>query len=100
MHEVSAPSVVYVNKVDEVNEELRYSLRSIAKNLPHAEVWVTGYPPPWVRNVRSIDVERPKGWTKYTSSTDNLRAAVEHPELPDDCLLMNDDFFVLRPVTE
>lgn len=100
MREVSAPSVVYVNKHGDTNEELRYSLRSLAKNLPHADVWIAGYTPRWVRDVCSVPVPQTAAVTKYGSSTANLRAAVEHPGLPDDCLLFNDDFFILTPVSE
>lgn len=92
------PDIVYVVKEQEYNEELRYSLRSLA-NLPHRRVWLAGYCPRWTANVGCIRVRKVRGHTKYQSSTANLRAALEHPDVAEELLLFNDDFFILKPVT-
>ena len=42
---------VYIVKEDEKNEDLKYSLRSIAKFYPENKVWIVGYKPSWVKNV-------------------------------------------------
>lgn len=34
--------LVYIVKEDENNEELRYSLRSVAKYLPQNKIWIVG----------------------------------------------------------
>lgn len=88
--------VVYVVKRDTRNDELRYSLRSLAAHLPHGRVWVAGFCPPWTAGARHIDVAQ--DGTKYRNSTANLRAACEHPDVSDPFLFMNDDFFVMAPV--
>ncbi|GAA2946000.1 MULTISPECIES: hypothetical protein [Streptomyces] len=89
------PDIVYVVRPGEHNPQLRYSLRSLA-NLPHRQVWVAGHCPAWVRDVGAIPV--PGQPTKYLSSTANLRAAAEHPDVAEDFLLFNDDFFVMQPI--
>lgn len=37
--------LVYIVKNSEVNEDLRYSLRSVAKFVPHNKIWIVGYKP-------------------------------------------------------
>ncbi|MFF3129757.1 hypothetical protein ACFVRD_48125 [Streptomyces sp. NPDC057908] len=41
------PDIVYVVRPWNQNEQLRYSLRTLA-NLPHRRVWIAGYCPTWV----------------------------------------------------
>lgn len=76
------------------NEELRYALRSL-QNLPHRNVWIIGGMPDWVRGVRFY--EYPRSTTKYETTTQHLRTACLHPEISDPFILMNDDFYVMRP---
>ncbi|WP_225846894.1 hypothetical protein [Streptomyces sp. HPF1205] len=92
---MTPPDIVYPVRPGDDNHELRYSLRSLA-NLPHGRVWIAGHMPPWVRGVGHIPV--PPQPTKYLSSTANLRAAVEHPDIAEEFLYFNDDFFVMQPV--
>lgn len=88
--------VVYTLKEEDDNEELRYSLRSLAANMPHNNVFFAGYMPTWVRNVYHIPVEQDKG-SKYLNSRANIMAACHSPEVTNDFILMNDDFFILQP---
>ncbi len=90
----SPPDLVYVVRPGDVNDELRYSLRSVAENLPHRRVWVVGHMPPWLRDVHHLPTVQSD--TKYRNSTGNVRAACEHPEVSDPFVLMNDDFYVLK----
>lgn len=78
------------------NPELKYALRSIAANLPHDTVWIVGYQPNWLTNVEFIPGNtrpHPKANIYY-----NLLAACEHPDVPDDMIVFNDDFFVTEPI--
>lgn len=84
--------VVYVVGPGDDNEELRYSLRSLA-NLDHDRVWIAGHCPPWVTGVGQIS-------TVQRYSTANLLAAAVHPEVSESFVYMNDDFFVMQPVDE
>lgn len=86
--------VVYINRPGDENEELRYSLRSL-RNVPHGRVWVAGYKPPWVV-AESIPVTGMRD--KQTSALKNLIAALEHPDVSDPFLIMNDDFYAMRPM--
>jgi hypothetical protein len=88
--------LVYVVRPGETNEPLLYSLRSAAQNLPHGRVWIAGYKPTWVENVGHLPTIQAK--SKYENSTANILTAATHPEVSDQFILMNDDFFVLRPV--
>jgi hypothetical protein len=90
--------VVYVVRPGEDNEELRYSLRSLT-NLPHRRVYIAGYVPAWCINVWPVWTNQ-KDKPDQENSNANLRAALQDPELSDDFIFMNDDFYITEPVTE
>jgi len=87
---------VYIIKPGEKGIDLRYSLRSIAKYYPNNKVWIIGYKPAWVTNVEYLPVEQ-KG-TKWANSTLNVIKACECPNISDNFILMNDDFFAISPI--
>lgn len=87
--------IVYINRPGDDNEELRYSLRSLS-NIPHDRVWVFGDGPVWLRNVELVKL--PRKTDKQVSALENLIAACQHPEVSDPFLIMNDDFFIMRPM--
>jgi hypothetical protein len=89
------PDVVYVVRPGEQNEELRYSLRSLS-NLPHGKVWIVGYCPKWVTGVEVIATQVKPGGHQQVKA--NLRAACEHPDISEQFIYFNDDFFVMQPV--
>jgi hypothetical protein len=96
--EMTAPDVVYVVRPGEKNEELRYSIRSVIANLPHRKVWISGYCPKWLTGVGHINPGiKPGG---HVSAKANLRAACEHPEVSEEFVYMNDDFFVMQPMDQ
>lgn len=76
------------------NEELRYSLRSLAANVPHDRVWLFGEGPRWFTGER---VNVAQTGSKQENATRALLAACMHPEVSDPFILMNDDFFALEP---
>lgn len=87
--------IVYMLKVDPENdtEELRYSLRSL-RNIPHGRVFIVGEKPEWVNNITHIPVTQ--NLTKGENVAKNMRAAAESPEISEDFILMNDDFFFMK----
>lgn len=96
--------VVFPIKSTSQNEELRYSLRSL-ENVPHDKVHVVGYKPSWVKNVihHSYDPGRPPGserHTKWWKTWRVMRYFCTLDEISDDFILMNDDFFIMRPIEE
>ncbi len=91
-----APDIVYLCRPGEDNEELRYSLRSLA-NLPHGKVFIAGYCPSWV----SAEVERipvPQMRDKHTHALASLIAALNDERVSDPFLMFNDDFYVMHPM--
>lgn len=87
--------LVYICRPGE-NEELRYSLRSVAENLPHDRVWVFGAGPSWLSDLVEV-ITLPQDDVKYWNAMRNTRAAVRHPDVSESFILMNDDLFVMDP---
>lgn len=85
---------VYVCRSGE-NEELRYSIRSLVKNLPDVKVWIIGDAPSWYTgNLIKTTSHR----DKYVTVRRNLVTLTETEEIGDDFVLMNDDFFIMHPM--
>ena len=83
-----------------LNEELRYTIRSIEKNMPGHKIWFSGYRPKFFSGKLNV-VENPTlEGNKYQKSHSNQMAACKHPGVSDPFLLFNDDFFVMKPVAE
>ena len=93
--------IVYLVKPDKINEELRYSLRTVEKNFPYNRVWFYGGCPKGTKPDHHKYVEQdliigPK-WVKTTTM---LRMACENDDLTEDIWLFNDDFFIMeRPAS-
>jgi len=75
------------------NEELRYSLRSLV-NIEHDRVFVFGGAPAWYTG-NLIGV--PQTGTKQQNAKQNLLTACLHSRVSDPFLLMNDDFYIVKP---
>lgn len=87
---------VYICK-DGENEELRYSIRSVVKNTNDPKIWVVGGKPDWyVGNHISVLQDQ----HKYQNALNNLRAACASEEIPEDFILMNDDFYITNKINE
>jgi hypothetical protein len=89
--------VLYPVRPGESNEELRYSLRSLTANLPHGRVWLIGHRPTWVTGVGFIEGGNAQK-NAHANVYNNLLLACQHPDLPDEFVVFNDDFFVTAPV--
>ena len=88
--------LVYICRKGE-NEELRYSLRSIEKNSPNHKVWVVGYKPDWyVGPFISV----PDTSTKFNNIRLALNEVCKHPDISEDFVFMNDDFFLIEPIND
>ena len=90
------PDVVYLVRSGDSNEELRFSLRSVAANIPHRRVFIAGFKPRWVRGVVHVPVRQ--NTDKWRNQERNLAAAAARDDLADEVVLFNDDFFVTEPV--
>lgn len=87
--------VVYFLKEGVLSEEIRYSLRTL-KNLPHRQVWVYGQKPSWMKNVNHVWVLQTG--TKWQNTSAMIREVTKNPGISEKFIIMNDDFFVLKPV--
>jgi len=77
------------------NEELRYSIRSVVKNTENPQIWLVGGKPSWytgnfVKSDQSKD--------KYENVVNSLNTIVNCDSIPDDFILMNDDFYIIKPI--
>ena len=77
------------------NEELRYSLRSAHAHVGVENVWIVGDPPPWYTGPR---IKGNRFGTKQRNVYDNVRILAEHPDLPAEVAVWNDDMYALEPV--
>jgi hypothetical protein len=88
------PDVLYRVKPGERNDQLRYSLRSLA-NVEHGQVYVVGHCPGWLVNVEYLagSTER----SKWRIVLDHLAIACR--ALPGrELLLVDDDMYFIEPV--
>jgi hypothetical protein len=86
--------LVYICR-DGENEELRYSIRSAVKNLPHDKIWVVGGKPDWYTG-NHISVNQTKD--KYQNAKENLKVITKSEEISESFILMNDDFYIINKV--
>jgi len=89
--------IVYFVKDAPLNEELRYSLRSVCKNMPHARVWIFGGLPRGIYPDVHIKIKQ-TGRTKWDKVRNMFIAACKNKELSEDFVLFNDDFFIMQPI--
>lgn len=92
--------IVYILGTGSVWEdnELRYSLRSVAANVRDVrDVYVVGERPFFLQGVRHIAVPDPYP-EKWRNAYFKIATACSLPELSDEFLLMNDDFFINAPL--
>jgi hypothetical protein len=83
------------------NEELRYSIRSVAANMPHENIVVVGGKPDWYTG-RFIPVDtfidNHRSTNKYVNAKNNIRQIVDDSSISDEFVFMNDDFYVMKPI--
>jgi len=88
--------VVYVVGPDREDQQLRYSLRSLAAHVDHDQVWIAGHCPDWVTNVWHIDVEQNRG--PRLNTLRNVMAAIRCDQVSDPFQLWCDDFYAMQPI--
>ena len=89
--------IVYTLKPSLTNEELIYSLRSLC-NIPHERVYFIGGCPVNLNKKYITHIPTEVQSTKYKTTTYNLSVAADLPELSEDFIWMNDDFFILHEI--
>lgn len=86
--------IVYICR-DGDNEELRYSIRSVVKNLKHDNIWVVGGKPDWYIGNHIPVYQNSR---KYDNARKNLKVVSLSDEISENFILMNDDFFIMKPM--
>lgn len=86
--------IVYICRKGD-NEELRYSIRSIVKNLPESRIWLVGYKPDWYVGgfIEAEDIG-----SKFTNIFNAMKVAANDKRISNNFIFMNDDFFLLKPI--
>lgn len=97
--EVMKHDIVYVLKEDIAPDELRYSLRSVCKNFPYRKVIFIGGCPEGIMPDVWIQHEQ-KGVEVWEKSTSSVELACKTKEISDNFWLFNDDFFIMKPISE
>lgn len=81
-------------------EELKYCLRSL-ENLPHRNLYIIGEKENWFSE--KVNYRRVPGVThlyKYENTMQNIVYGTKIPEVSENFILMNDDFFILKKITK
>lgn len=86
---------VYLVRPGYNGEELKYSLRSIAKWYPNNKVWIVGYKPSWCVNVNYIPIKEKN--EKWKNLVNDLIEVCNNQEVSENFIYMNDDFFAITP---
>lgn len=80
------------------DNELRFALRSIEKNLTgYRNVIIVGHCPPWIQNVVHIKKDDRAGKKQFSIFQKTLEA-FNHSETSDSILFWNDDHFLMNPI--
>lgn len=97
--EMGKYDIVYCLKETPRNEELRYSLRSVEENLKYRNVVFYGGCPVDLEPDRSVRIAQTEP-TKWERVRNLLMNICNDEELTDDFWLFNDDFYILKPMSE
>lgn len=89
--------IVYLVKNSRTNEELIYSLRTIM-NIPHDKVFIVGGCPEDVNKDKIIYIPILQTGNKFQNTAKSLEIVCKDPRLSEEFILMNDDFFILKPI--
>ena len=79
------------------NQELKYSLRSVEKNVKEFDVTVVGIIPDWVKagSLQYIPIPEPSGNRLFRVAA---KIAAALPYMPDNFIHMADDFVLMEPI--
>ena len=89
--------IVYILKQDVPADELRYSLRSVEKNLVHRKVWFYCGKPKGIEPDEYVEHQQ-TGGRKWEKARSSLIEACRNDNITKQFWLFNDDFFILQPM--
>lgn len=90
--------IVYFVKECQNNEELRYSIRSVVENFPFKSIWFYGGCPMTLEadNMVRLEQRAPRKWENVRNM---MLEACKNDGITEAFWLFNDDFFILKPMT-
>lgn len=91
--------IVYILANNLNDSELIYSVRSVIRNFPYNKIWFAGGTPEHIY----ADIQMPWtqiGDTKWKKINNTIKLICNQEDLTEKFWLFNDDFFVMRPITE
>lgn len=89
--------IVYPIKRTKENKELIYSLRSL-QYIQHNKVFIIGDLPDFpIVNINYIPSNTLD--SRYETTTNHIKVACQCKDISDDFILMNDDFYFIKPTT-
>ena len=91
--------IVYFVKDEPENEELVYSLRSVEKNWPYRSVWFCGGCPTNLRPDQQMKIKQ-EGTSKWNKVRNMIEKVCLNDDITEDFWLFNDDFFIMKPMSE
>jgi hypothetical protein len=91
--------LLYTLKNNDYNPEFQYSLRSAVKNLSFDKLFIVGGCPSILDKSKIVYIKTPTFPLKYETTSNNLFVACSDPRLSDNFILMNDDFFLLKRIS-
>ena len=89
--------IVYLVKESKTNEELVYSLRTLV-NIPHDKVFLVGGCPAEINKDKITHISTLQTHNKYKNTTTSLELACYDARVSNEFILMNDDFFIIKPI--
>lgn len=87
--------IVYFVKNGVINEELRYSLRSVEANWLYFRVWFCGGCPDSIKPDKMMRLNQ-QGLNKWEKVRNSIIKVCENNEITENFWLFNDDFFVMK----
>ena len=90
--------VVYFLKDNIATCELKYSLRSVAKNFYHGDIWFVGGQPGKIVPDHRLPIKQ-NAATKWENVRNMLKKVCENDDISEEFWLVNDDFFIIKPWT-
>lgn len=91
--------VVYFVKNNVINAELVYSLRSLEENWSYKRVWFCGGCPDSVKPDKLFRIEQ-RGLNKWEKVRNMIVDVCKNDNITENFWLFNDDFYILRPISE
>lgn len=79
------------------DDQLRYTIRSLTANLPHARLFTAGCRPHWTE-CEHLDVDVPVIPGKFAHAYAVLRAILAAEHLTKSVVIVDDDMYLMRPL--